>query len=186
MRDSGTVWAPETEQVAFDFSVGELASRVAPFAARVAEERQAAGDMDADDWYDLGFDLEAVAVDEAHRAYREALRLDPGHPDALVNVGRLLHEAGRVDEAEGRYRAALEADPEHPLAHFNLGVALDDAGRVDEAAEAYRRALVCDPRLSSAHFNLARLLEASGDFQGTVRHLAAYKTLRDDDQRARG
>lgn len=186
VRDADTVWAPETEQVAFDFSVGELASRVAPFAARVAREREAAGEMDADDWYDLGFDLEAVSIEEAHRAYDQALMLDPGHPDALVNAGRLLHEAGHVPEAERRYREALRADPDHTLARFNLGVALDDGGRHEEAVEAYRGALDLDPGLSAAHFNLARLLEASGDLTGAVRHLAAYKALRDSERRARG
>lgn len=179
VRDRDTVWAPETEQVAFDFSVGELASRVAPFAARAAREREASGSMEADDWYDLGFDLEAVSVDEALRAYGEALALDSGHPDALVNVGRLLHEAGRLSDAEARYREALRADPDHALARFNLGVALDDAGRADDAIVAYTEAVGRDPGLAVAHFNLSRLLEERGDLTGAVRHLAAYKTLKD-------
>lgn len=178
VQDADTVWAPETEQVAFDFSVGELASRVEPFASRMAREREAAGEMGADDWYDLAFDLEAVSVVEAKRAYSEALRLDPGHSDALVNVGRLRHEEGDPAGAESRYRAALAADPRHALARFNLGVALEDQGRTDAAIDAYRRALAGDPDLPQAHFNLARLLERAGDAQGAVRHLAAYRRLR--------
>lgn len=178
VRDADTVWAPATGQVAFDFSVGELASRVEPFAARMAREREAAGDMAADDWYDLGFDLEAVSTVEAKRAYSEALRLDPGHPDALVNVGRLRHEEGDPVGAETRYRAALATDPNHAVARFNLGVALEDQGRTEAAIVAYRRAISGDPGLPQAHFNLARLLERTGDVQGAVRHLAAYRRLR--------
>jgi tetratricopeptide (TPR) repeat protein len=155
-----------------------LASRVEPFAARVAQEREAAGEMAADDWYDLGFDLEVVSVDEAKRAYGRALRIDPVHPDALVNLGRLSHEDGDLTGAEARYRAALAADPDHGLARFNLGVALEDRGQIDAAATAYREALERDSSLSSAHFNLARLLEQSGDIAGAVRHLAAYKRAR--------
>ncbi len=179
VRDADTVWAPATEQVAFDFSVGELASRVEPFAARMAREREAAGDMGADDWYDLGFDLEAVSMVEAKRAYAEALRLDPGHPDALVNMGRLRHEEGDPAGAEARYRAALATDPHHAVARFNLGVALEDQGRTEAAIVAYRRAIGGDPGLPQAHFNLARLLERAGDVQGAVRHLAAYRRLRE-------
>lgn len=179
VQDADTVWAPETEQVAFDFSVGELASRVEPFAARMAREREAAGDMAADDWYDLGFDLEAVSMPEAKRAYTEALRLAPGHPDALVNLGRLRHEDGDLAAAESHYRKALDADPDHPVARFNLGVALEDRGRTDEAIAAYRRALALHPDLPQAHFNLARLLERTGDAHGALRHLAAYRRLRD-------
>ena len=178
VRDQDTVWSPETEQVAFDFSVGELASRVAPFAARAAREREEAGDMAADDWFDLGFDLEAVSVAEAERAYGEALTLEPAHPDALVNLGRLRHEGGDLGEAEDRYRAALRARPDHALASFNLGVVLEDRGQEAEAVVAYREALARDGDLRDAHFNLARLLERAGDLTGAVRHLAAYRVLR--------
>lgn len=180
VQDRDTVWAPETEQVAFDFSVEELASRVEPFAARAAREREAAGDMAADDWYDLGFDLEAVSVDEARRAYRRALGLRGDHPEALVNLGRLSHEEGDLDAAEARYRAATVADPRHALARFNLGVVCEDAGRLDEAVAAYRDALALDPSLAGAHFNLSRLLEGREDLAGALRHLAAYKRLRDE------
>ncbi|MEK9509716.1 tetratricopeptide repeat protein [Gemmatimonadota bacterium Y43] len=178
VRDADTTWAPETGQVAFDFSVGELATRVEPFAARMAREREDAGRMAADDWYDLGFDLEAVSLAEAQRAYSEALRLRPGHPDALVNLGRLRHEEGDLGAAEEHYRAALREDARHAVARFNLGVVLEDSGRTDPAIEAYRAALAIDPDLPQAHFNLARLLEQRGDVQGAVRHLATYRRLR--------
>ncbi len=179
VHDRDTVWEPVSEQVAFDFAVDELAARVEPFARRVAREREAAGEMDADDWYDLGFDLEAVTADEAKRAYRQALALQPGHPEALVNLGRLLHEEGQLADAEAYYRRALVMEPRHALARYNLGVALEDSGRADAALKAYRDALGADPGLAGAHFNLARLYEARGDVQNAVRHLAAYKRLRD-------
>lgn len=178
VQDREQVWAPVSEQVAFDFAVDELAARVEPFAERVAREREAAGDMEADDWYDLGFDLEAVSLDEAKRAYHRALGLRPGHPEALVNLGRLLHEEGDAGQALAHYGRALEVAPDHTLARYNRGVALEDLGRTAEAVDAYRRALALDPRLAGAHFNLARLLEAGGDLKGALRHLAAYKRLR--------
>jgi tetratricopeptide (TPR) repeat protein len=183
VRDRDTVWAPETEQVAFDFSVGELASKVEPFASRVVRDREAEGRMEADDWYDLGFDLEAVSLAEAERAYGRALALDPAHADALVNRGRLHHERGDLDEAEAHYRRALSVDPRRALAHFNLGVALEDRGQPQAAETAYRAALNLDPGLADAHFNLAGLLERAGDVTGAVRHLAAYRRGR---ARARG
>ena len=179
VRDRDTVWEPETGQVAFDFEVGELAQKVEPFARRAADEREASGELDGDDWHDLGFDLEAVSIDEAQRAYRRALALTPGHPDALVNLGRLLHERGSLAEAEAHYRQALDAQPAHALARFNLGVALDDLERPEEAREAYRQALADDPELAGAHFNLSRLYEAEGDVRRAVRHLSTYKRLRE-------
>jgi len=177
VQDRGTVWEPETGQVAFDFSVRDLAARVEPFAGRLARERAHAEGLDADGWYDLGWDLEAVSVSEAKEAYRRALALHPDHAEARVNVGRLLHEEGDVEGAEREYRRALEGSPMSALALFNLGVALEDQGRAEEAVTAYGRAVELDPALSSAHFNLARLCEQGGDSRGALRHLAAYRRL---------
>jgi tetratricopeptide (TPR) repeat protein len=174
-RDRDTVWAPETGQVALDFSVEELASRVEPLAARTVRDREADGALDADGWYDLGFDLEAVSLAEAERAYDRAIALKPEHADACVNRGRLRHERGDLDGAEADYRRALAVRSEHALAHFNLGVVMEDRGREPEALDAYRTALRCDPLLADAHFNLAGVLERSGDVAGAVRHLAAYR-----------
>ncbi|NNF39277.1 MAG: tetratricopeptide repeat protein [Gemmatimonadetes bacterium] len=175
VRDRDTVWVPETGQVALDFSVQELASKVEPFAARAVQAREADGALDADDWYDLGLDLEAVSPVEAERAYDRALALAAEHADAAVNRGRLRHERGDLDRAEADYRRAVGVRPDHALAHFNLGVVLEDRGRDAEAGDAYRAALGHDPQLADAHFNLAGLLERSGDVAGAVRHLAAYR-----------
>jgi tetratricopeptide (TPR) repeat protein len=177
VRDRDKVWEPETGQVAFDFSVEELASRVEPFAPRVAAERGRTSPTDADGWYDLGVDLEAVSVTQACEAYGEALTLDPAHAEAHLNLGRLLHERGELEQAEAHYRRAGELAPDNALAAYNLGVVLEDENRIREAKEAYRAALVADPELGRAHFNLARLCERSGDVAGAVRHLAAYRRL---------
>jgi tetratricopeptide (TPR) repeat protein len=177
VRDKGTLWEPETGQVTFDFSVGDLASRVEPFAGRLARERAESEELDADGWYDLAWDLEAVSLSAAAEAYGRALALAPGHFEARVNRGRLLHESGDLAAAEGEYRAALASDPSSPLAAFNLGVALEDQGRLPEAIGAYEHAVHLDAQLAEAHFNLARLREQQGDPRGALRHLSEYRRL---------
>lgn len=176
VRDRDTIWEPETGQVAFDFSVRELATRVEPFAGRLARE-QMDEEMDADGWYDLGWELEAVSLQEAADAYGRALELRPEHVEARLNLGRLLHEAGDLSGAEAEYRHALEEDPDSALATFNLGVALEDQNRLKEAADAYVRAVDLDGELADAHFNLARLCERAGDPRGALRHLSEYRRL---------
>jgi tetratricopeptide (TPR) repeat protein len=177
VRDTDTLWEPETGQVTFDFSVGDLASRVEPFAGRLARERATAEGLDADGWYDLAWDLEAVSLEEAAEAYRRVLSLAPTHFEARVNLGRLLHESGDLPAAESEYRAALASEPSSALATFNLGVALEDQGRLREAAEAYEQAVYLDAALAEAHFNLARLREQQGDPRGALRHLSEYRRL---------
>ncbi|MGD2069923.1 MAG: tetratricopeptide repeat protein [Gemmatimonadota bacterium] len=179
VRDRDTLWEPASEQVTLDFSVGELAAKVQPFAPRAAAERAGAGDLEPDEWFDLGLDLEAVSPDEATHAYRRALELDPHHAESHLNLGRLLHEAGHLEDAEAHYREAVAASPGSGLAWFNLGVALEDLGRRQRALEVYGRAVELDPELPAAHFNLARLYEQQGSKSAAVRHLSAYKRLRE-------
>ena len=55
---------------------------------------------------------------------------DPGHLEARINLGRLLHLAGRLADAERVYRAAPASEP---LLVFNLAVLLEDLGREPDA-----------------------------------------------------
>ena len=43
---------------------------------------------------ELGVELESVTPGDARNAYMKALSIDPHHTDALVNLGRLIHEDG--------------------------------------------------------------------------------------------
>lgn len=179
VHDGVAAWNPLSGQYHLDFTVAELGARVAPLAGRVAREARAAGgELDADDWYELALDLEAYAPAEARRGYERAIELRPGHADARVNLGRLLHDAGDTAAAETHYRAALDAGP-HATAAYDLGVALADQGRTEEAARWYRRAIAWDPDLLDAHYNLAMLFEARGDQTAALRHLAICKRILD-------
>src|SRR5690242_7454139 len=178
VSDGDTAWNPESGQTHLDFAVSDLATRAAPIARRTAQAARAAeGDLDAEDWYELGLELEAVDPREARDAYRRALELDAHHADAHVNLGRLLHEQGLVEEAERHYRLALREDREHATAAFNLGIALEDLDRPADAVEAYRVALAADPRLADAHYNIARLYERVGKNAAALRHLSIYRRL---------
>lgn len=131
----------------------------------------------ADHWYDIAVDLEGEDPAGAMAAYGTALALEPDHAEAHLNLGRLLHEAGRLPEAERHYRAALASDPRSARASYNLGVALEDQGRGAAAAAAYEVALRLDSALAAAHFNLSRLHEAAGRRTDALRHLADYRRL---------
>jgi len=178
VRDGEAVWNPESGQSLFDFPVAELAEKSAPLLMRNAREaRENPARVTAEEWYDLACELEMSNVAEAKDAYERALRLDPEHADAHVNIGRLLHEEGAPAAAEQHYRAALEADPHHETAAFNLGVALEDLGRIDDAVLAYKAALALDPENADAHYNLAGIYERRGEKQAALRHLKMYRAL---------
>src|SRR5256886_2784753 len=163
-RDEAIAWSPESGQLVLDFAVATLAQRAAPLARRrAAAARRAEEELDAEQWFALGLELEVSDPDEARDAYRRALELDPHHADAHVNLGRLLVEADRAEEAETHFRAAVADHPGHATAWFNLGIALEDRRRPNDAVKAYEQAIAADRRLADAYFNLARLYEQAGE-----------------------
>jgi tetratricopeptide (TPR) repeat protein len=187
VRDGEESWDPESGQRVFDFQVAELAERAAPLAHRAAERARELEGLEAEDWYGIGWELEATVVDSAEEAYRRALELDPGHADAHLNLGRLMHAFERLDEAERHFRQALELRPMDATAAFDLGVVLQDRGDVLDAIAVYKRAIAADPGYADAYFNLASLFEAAGDRIEAFRYLKSYRDLvRPKDQRRRG
>src|SRR3989454_317829 len=130
VSDGEATWSPESGQMQIDFAVAELASRAAPMARRAAKAaRRVEQDLSAEDWYELGLELEVAAPIEARDAYRRALQLDAHHPDAHVNPGRLLHEQGLVAGAQRHSPAALREKPDPPTAAYHLGNAVEDLER---------------------------------------------------------
>jgi len=177
-RDGAVAWHPDSGQLVLDFNVASLAQRAAPLARRqAAAARQVEDELDAEQWFELGLELEVSAPEEARDAYRRALELDPHHADAHVNLGRLLLETGRAGDAEAHYRAVLGDDPGRTTAWFNLGIALEDQRRPQDAIKAYEQALVADRRLADAYFNLARLYEQAGKRAAALRNLSKYRLL---------
>ena len=78
-----------------------------------------------------------IDADAATRAYERALALDPGHVDALCNLGKMRSDAVRAegpsDAAVALWTRALEIDPLHRMARVNLALDLHRRGRFDAA-----------------------------------------------------
>ena len=131
---------------------------------------------DPEEHYARALAIEDSNPQAAQKAYELCLRADPEHLEARINLGRLLHLAGRLKEAERVYRVGAKADP---FIAFNLAVVLEDLEREPDAILAYREALALDPQFADAHFNLARLYERAKDPKASLRHLLAYRRMMD-------
>lgn len=99
-----------------------------------------------------------VRAGEAEAAYRWALRIDRGLPDAWASRAAALRTLGRVEEAAESAAQALVFEPAHADALANRADAL--LGRRDPVAaeRCVRRALAVRPTLSVAHSVLASAL----------------------------
>ncbi len=173
VHEDNAYWEAESGQAHFDFSVRELASEVAELVRANFGGGKEPDELDSDEWYNLGLDLEEVDPTHAPNAYKEAIRLDPENADAHVNLGRLHQLDGDLKMAKHHYEAALKVRPEHELANYNLGTIFDELEEPSTAAEYYKRA----PYIPDAHYNLARIHELEGDEINARRHLRRYQVL---------
>ncbi|HZM44410.1 MAG TPA: tetratricopeptide repeat protein [Burkholderiales bacterium] len=129
------------------------------------------------EWFEKGAALEKRDVAAAAQAYARAIAADPALVKARINLGGLLHEAGRHAEAERVYREAIKASSTDAVLYYNLGVLLEDTGRKNEALEAYVGALRRDPDLADCHYNLALLCDELKQPKDAIRHMARYRKL---------
>ncbi|MDQ2963712.1 MAG: tetratricopeptide repeat protein, partial [Pseudomonadota bacterium] len=94
----------------------------------------------------------------AEKVWRQALALDPDHPEALFHLGNRAHQRGEHATAVDCYERALRRAPGHAGVLNNLGLALEAAGETERAQVCYRTVLAAEPRHADALLNLANLL----------------------------
>jgi tetratricopeptide (TPR) repeat protein len=95
--------------------------------------------------------------DEAVKAYRQAITLDPKDAWSMNNLGLILLNQGKADEAAPLFAKAVELRKDVPAFHNNLGMALEHKGQFSEAASEYKGALTADPSHEKAQRNLSRV-----------------------------
>jgi hypothetical protein len=102
----------------------------------------------------------------ARDAYLDALRLDPGHPVVLTELGALAHAGGFLSAAREAFRQAVHCQPGYTLGRVGFGDLLNEAGDADAACVQYHAALALDPDMPRAHQGLARAMRALGQNAG--------------------
>ncbi len=114
-------------------------------------------------------------LEDAERLYREVLRDNPKHVDAMRMLGRIALSAKRNADAERLLRRAIELAPDFGGAILDLARLLKEQNRFDEAVEFCNRLIELEPDNAQAHFQLAGTLAPAAL---TWRAIEAYrKTL---------
>ena len=128
---------------------------------------------------------ESGRLNEAEGLYRQILRVDPQHADALHLLGVIAHQVGQLDIAVMLINRAIAIRPDDASACCNLGNALKDLGRLDKAVAAYSAAILADPHLQEAHYNLGNTLWDLRRFPDAAASYRAALRIRPDDADAR-
>lgn len=93
--------------------------------------------------------------DEAEKAYRDALELDPENAGYHNNLGNLALIAENVDTAISDYEKAIGIDPDLFAAHYNLSVAYRDKFLFPQGEASSARAVAVDPVAHSYYTSIA-------------------------------
>src|SRR6516165_2292775 len=120
-------------------------------------------------------------LDQAALRYRNVLRDQPDHPEALHLLGVALHQQGDHRQAAECIGRAVTLSPGNAGYHANLAEAYRALDNLDRAADCCRTALRLQPRSPEAANNLGLVLLAQGktdeailQFRETLRLKADY------------
>ena len=99
---------------------------------------------------------ESPLLQDALRAFDEAVAADPSNPEPHLRTGQLFLDTYRSPDARESYQQVLARNPRHPQAILGMALALEFDGSPEAMATA-RSALEINPDLVPARTLLARL-----------------------------
>jgi tetratricopeptide (TPR) repeat protein len=103
----------------------------------------------------------------AEAELRRALKLNPNHAQARINLGMTLVPLGGLRDARACFAKALKSAPRNVQALYGMGQIASLEGRFDEADTTFRRIIELDPRMPSAWAALAgthKMTAADGEW----------------------
>jgi tetratricopeptide (TPR) repeat protein len=154
------------------------------YQAAIPELKKAAKLLprNAQAWNHLGLAHHGAGqLDEAQRAYKEALRLDVSLASARYNLGVLSLEQNDVPGALEHLTSYTTFQPNNPDGWIKLGSAQLRARRFDHAEKSYKNALDLRPRdpealngLGTVAFHRRRIQEAVSHFNSALAENPKY------------
>lgn len=132
-------------------------------------------------WYGYGDALRfSRRFREAEPAYARAAELDPGDPNARINLGIVRAESGDDVGARDAWLEVLRSHPKNCDASNNLGTLASRAGNLEGAASRYASTLRTCPNDAHAHLNLANLAFGQADMRKAAFHYREYLRVAED------
>jgi superkiller protein 3 len=119
----------------------------------------------------------AGQLDEAIRAFKKALVIEPDMLAALVNLGSAYVAKEKYDAAIEQYKKAVEVKPGDATILYNLGTAYINKGAFKLATGVYEEALRIDPKMGDAHNGLAYSYYRLKRYDLAWRHLQLAQEL---------
>jgi tetratricopeptide (TPR) repeat protein len=122
-------------------------------------------------------DIEEKQYEDAARACRAGLKIQPDNPEAQNLLGIIDRKQGHVEEAIQKYRDILRVKPRHAWVLYNLGIAYGKKGDFEAARAAYEKAVEVRPHSAETHNNLGETLLRLGDIDEAEKELSKAVSL---------
>ena len=100
---------------------------------------------------------------EAENLYKEIIRADPDHADAIHLLGVIAHQGGHQRIALDLITEAIDIDSEKPAYYSNLGEVHLALWELPEAIDCYKSALDISPNFVQAYGNLGNAFKLQGN-----------------------
>jgi len=122
--------------------------------------------------------LKLSRTDDAIKAYKQAIRLDPTNDSYHVNLGDIYFSLGRYDEAKSEYNEAVKIDPTSTLNWYSLGQAYMQTGNYAGAEQAFKTVNAHSPQ--EATFALGQTYHLMGRYDDAVSELKSAIAMNKD------
>lgn len=113
------------------------------------------------------------ALEQAAEQYRQALKDNPKHLDAMYRLGVVYAQLKRYPQAIETWKQYVKATNESASAYANLGFCCELMGRGDDAEAAYQKGIKRDPRNGPCRVNYGLMLVRGGRVSEGRTHLQA-------------
>jgi tetratricopeptide (TPR) repeat protein len=136
----------------------------------------------ADQFYQEGLGYQKFGrIDDAERAYKEALRKDPLFPPVQLQMGLLALRRFDTQEAIDHFKKVLKRDPANGDAHYYLGMIDSDLGRGVEARLQFYRILPDSDKFRLRDYMLGLLALKENDRAKALYELSTAASLTPED-----
>ena len=142
--------------------------------------------------HQLFFNLLSVAyqkngeIEKSIDVMREALALNPNHPNFLNNIGTCFYKLHKYSVAKKYYEKGLEIDNRHLHILNNLGNLKRETNRIEESIEYYKKVLSIQKDAVPALFNLVGIYRITNQKEESKKYckkiLELNKKLTDADR----
>ena len=142
--------------------------------------------------HQLFFNLLSVAyqkngeIEKSIDVMREALALNPNHPNFLNNIGTCFYKLHKYSVAKKYYEKGLEIDNRHLHILNNLGNLKRETNKIEESIEYYKKVLSIQKDAVPALFNLVGIYRITNQKEESKKYckkiLELNKKLTDADR----